>query len=160
MLLREPNSEDGIEVFNLIAACPPLDPNSIYCNLLQCSHFATTSVVAQDQNTLVGFISGYRMPDSLDTLFIWQVAVSDKARGQGLASKMICNILNRETCGDVNYIETSITESNRPSWALFQSIASHYKAELNQTVLFDKHKHFAATHDTEYLVRIGPLGKE
>ncbi|MDA3870409.1 MAG: diaminobutyrate acetyltransferase, partial [Gammaproteobacteria bacterium] len=87
--LRKPISTDGAAVHRLISQCPPLDTNSMYCNLLQCTHFADTSVAAVQENELVGFVSGYIVPQRADTLFVWQVAVGDKARGQGLAGRML-----------------------------------------------------------------------
>ena len=56
--LRSPVLGDGMAVFRLVENCPPLDMNSSYCNLLQCSHFADTSVVAQMNGALLGFIAG------------------------------------------------------------------------------------------------------
>ena len=78
--LRPPAREDGAAVFGLIQRCPPLDANSMYCNLLQCSHFADTSVAALADGVLVGFISGYLVPGRPDSLFIWQVAVGPDTR--------------------------------------------------------------------------------
>jgi L-2,4-diaminobutyric acid acetyltransferase len=155
--LRPPVPEDGISVFRLVEQCPPLDQNSVYCNLLQCTHFAATSVAAVFQGELVGFISGYRIPDRADTLFVWQVAVGERARGQGLATQMLQHILEREDCADIAYIETTITESNRASWALFEKLAKKLDTELVSSLMFDQEKHFAGQHDSEMLVRIGPL---
>lgn len=158
IVLRAPVSTDGADVYALIKRCPPLDTNSMYCNLLQCSHFASTSVAAIANNELVGFISGYLIPERPDTLFIWQVAVADTARGQGLAGRMVRHILARPHCQQVSQIETSITEANKASWALFTSLAKQLKAPLNTSVLFDKAEHFNGAHDTESLVCIGPIG--
>ena len=33
---RRPAMFDGPAVHNLIARCPPLDANSVYCNVVQC----------------------------------------------------------------------------------------------------------------------------
>ena len=161
--LRSPHSTDGSRVHQLVAQCPPLDPNSMYCNLLQCSHFAATSVAAERDGELVGFVSGYLIPERADdTLFIWQVAVSEQARGQGLASRMVADILGRPQCAGVKYLETTITESNRASWAVFEKLAGKLSAELQSSVMFDRSEHFAGEHDSELLVRIGPfnVGKE
>ena len=155
--LTPPSAEDGAAVFNLVAQCPPLDPNSMYCNLLQCSHFSATSVAAKQGDELVGFISGYLIPQRPNCLFIWQVAVSEKARGHGLATRMVQHILARPVCQQVNYLETSITETNQASWALFQGLAKKLNADLHTSVLFDQKQHFANAHDTEMLVKIGPI---
>ena len=159
LVLRRPQDLDGHDVYKLIASCPPLDQNSMYCNLLQCTHFSSTSVIALDEvnHDVLGFISGYIKPNDSDTLFIWQVAVSEKARGQGLAKKMILDILNRDTNSQLSYIETTITENNPGSWALFGSMAKELKTELARSELFIKELHFQGAHDTENLVRIGPF---
>ena len=155
--LRHPNSTDGAAVSHLISHCPPLDTNSMYCNLLQSTHFSSTSVAAIQDDELVGFISGYVIPERVNTLFIWQVAVNNKVRGQGLAAHMLKNILDRSLCKEVNYLETTITESNQASWALFKSLAKKLNSELNTSVMFDCDKHFCGEHDTELLARIGPF---
>lgn len=155
--LRCPAPEDGMSVFNLVANCPPLDTNSVYCNLLQCSHFSDTSIAADMDGTLVGFVSGYFIPQKPNTLFVWQVAVADEARGKGLASKMILGILNRPICKDVTHIETTITENNVASWSLFRGVAEKLATGLEVSEMFSKDKHFLGAHDTEKLVRIGPI---
>jgi len=113
-VLRPPTPNDGASVFRLIGRCPPLDTNSMYCNLLQCTHFAGTSVAAlqtvDTNEEMVGFISAYLIPEREDTLFVWQVAVDERARGTGLAGRMLKHILDRPQCRDVRYIEKTITE--------------------------------------------------
>jgi len=160
-VLRPPTPHDGASVFRLIARCPPLDGNSMYCNLLQCTHFAGTSVAAvQTTNTneeLVGFISAYLIPEREDTLFIWQVAVDERARGIGLAGSMLRHILDRPQCSQITHLETTITESNKASWALFESLANKLGTTLHKSVMFDRDKHLAGEHDTECLARVGPF---
>ncbi|MGL6159061.1 diaminobutyrate acetyltransferase [Microbulbifer sp.] len=156
-LLRRPLSEDGAAVHALIGRCPPLDENSIYCNLLQASHFAATSVAAELDGNLVGFVSGYRVPERPDTLFIWQVAVAAEARGIGLAGRMVREILGRPCCAEVRFLETTITPDNRASWALFHGLARKLGAGCDESVLFDRDRHFRGRHDSETLLRIGPF---
>ncbi|MBN7798053.1 diaminobutyrate acetyltransferase [Parahaliea mediterranea] len=155
--LRVPTKEDGNAVHKLIGRCPPLDTNSMYCNLLQCAHFAETSVAALMDGELVGFVSGYIVPGREDTLFIWQVAVGEQARGQGLAGKMLAAIVDREQCRSVRFMETTITEDNAASWALFGRFAKRRDAELGSSVMFDEQAHFGGEHASEMLVRIGPF---
>ena len=78
--LRRPSALDALAVAELVRRCPPLDMNSLYCNLLQCSHFADCAVVADCCGKLVGSVTGYRLPEQPDVLFIWQVAVLELAR--------------------------------------------------------------------------------
>lgn len=157
IVLRCPTLEDGMGVYKLIESCPPLDTNSSYCNLLQSSHFSATSVAAEMEGSLVGFISGYIVPDRTDTLFVWQVAVSPSARGVGLASRMLSEILSRPSSSAVEYLETTITEDNQASWALFESLAKKLSVNLQRSDWMDKEVHFSGLHDSETLVRIGPF---
>ncbi|OUS31008.1 diaminobutyrate acetyltransferase [Gammaproteobacteria bacterium 45_16_T64] len=157
--LRAPRASDGHAVSELIAQCPPLDTNSTYCNLLQCTHFSSTSVAAFKRGELVGFISGYLTPENPENLFIWQVAVGEQARGLGLATRMLKHILARPHCIEVSHMETSITKTNEASWALFEGVARKFDAEINTSIMFDKEQHFQGHHDTETLVRIGPLSQ-
>lgn len=157
VVLRTPKATDGPALSRLIGLCPPLDENSRYCNLLQVSHFADTAVVAELDGELVGAITGYIRPGNPDVLFVWQVAVLAKMRGQKLAKRMIMHILERPVCTGVNYIETTITPDNDASWGLFGGIARSLNAPLNKSVLFEKEAHFAGAHDSEMLCRIGPF---
>jgi len=155
--LRQPLPEDGSQAFKLISQCPPLDANSMYCNLLQCSHFSSTSVIAVSDTDVVGFISAYLIPERPNTLFVWQVAVGSQARGQGLATRMLQHILDRPLGDNIHYLETTITESNRASWALFNGLSSKLNVELHSSVMFDRIQHLDDAHDTEMLVKIGPI---
>ncbi len=155
--IRRPLTSDGYQLFNLVEQCPPLDSNSMYCNLLQCTHFADTSAAAEQQGVLVGFISGYFIPERPDTLFVWQVAVGEKARGKGVATRMTNHILKRTQCRDVKWIETTVTKSNEASWALFKGLAGKLQTKLQQSLMFDEKTHFKGQHDTEILARIGPF---
>lgn len=157
LTLREPRPQDGAALHQLIEACPPLDLNSVYCYLLQCTHFSATSVVVERKGELVGAITGYLPPAQPDTLFIWQVAVSDKARGEGLARRMLNHIVDRDACDGVSFMETTVTDDNKASWALFESFARHRDAALERSVMFDREEHFRNAHDTEFLARIGPF---
>lgn len=144
-------------IHQLVAASPPLDTNSVYCNLLQCSHFAETSIIAKAGAQCMGFISGYLIPARPDTLFVWQVVVAQAARGQGLASRMLEQLIQRPNCAQVQYIETTITPDNAASWALFRKLARQLDAPLNDTVGFDQQIHFQGAHATEHLLRLGPF---
>ena len=185
--LRPPIDSDGLPLNRLIGSCPPLDTNSVYCNLLQCTHFADTSIIAETnvaetnvagtnvveenaaenraaeahssetQAELLGFISAYVIPNRPNTLFIWQVAVSELARGQGLAIRMLKQLLNRENLRQVQFLETTITPENTASWAMMERFAQVCDSPLVKQPFFDKMTHFDGQHESEVLVKIGPF---
>lgn len=157
LTFRKPKEQDGHAVHHLIKNCPPLDRNSMYANLLFCSHFADTSALVEHDGKPVGYLSAYIPPNEPDTLFVWQVAVSKEARGLGLATRMIEDILDRPELQDVEQIQTTITMDNEPSWKLFKSFARSVDANCTDEVMFCRREHFRGAHDTEHLVTIGPL---
>lgn len=152
-----PGPEDAAEIHALIAACPPLDTNSLYANLIQCTHFAASCAVARRKGKVIGWISGHRPPAKNDTYFLWQVAVHPDARGLSLPKRMLGEILTRDAQRGVTNLETSITRSNEASWGLFRSVAGWLSAPLREEPWFDRQRHFGGHHDTEFLVTIGPF---
>lgn len=157
---RRPTSTDGASVWNLIGDLDALDDNSMYCNLLQCTHFAETCVVAELDGDVIGWVSAYLPPAKSGTLFVWQVAVAPEARGRGLAKAMLRDLLKRGVCEDVTHMESTITKDNEASWALFRSIAGEIEGDLNHNPHFQRDQHFDGEHATEHLVRIGPIERE
>ena len=156
--LRSPVDTDGYALHQLVAACPPLDTNSMYCNLLQATHFADTSVVAELDGELVGFITGHIPPKKPDVLFVWQVAAASKARGTGLTDRMLHNLIERNP--QVTLMETTVTPDNTASAKMFQRFADSLGASISRQVLFSKDKHFQGEHDDEVLLTIGPFSKQ
>lgn len=155
--MRKPCAEDGQPVTALIAACPPLDQNSAYCNLLQCTDFADSCIVAELDGKLVGWVSGYRPPASRQDFFVWQVAVAPAARGRQLASRMINDLLQRPENTGVTHLITTVTQDNHASWALFEGLARTWQVPLQKTKRFEKDAHFKGAHATEWQARIGPF---
>lgn len=154
---RSPSALDGSAINALIKNSPPLDTNSAYCNLLQCSHFAETCVVAESNNQILAWLSAYIPPEQQDHIFIWQVAVNSQARGKGLAKRLLATLLKRKALAKVQYLITTITEDNQASWSLFESFANAHQLNLTSTPHFEKDRHFQGAHETEFLVKIGPF---
>lgn len=159
-LFRPPRAEDGPGITALIAACPPLDTNSAYCNLLQCSHFAETCVVAERAGAIVGWISAYRPPSAPERIFVWQVAVAASARGTGLGGRMLDALIERPAARGAAALITTITKDNAASWGLFAGFARKRGMTLTKAPLFEREAHFAGAHDTEWQATIAPLPKD
>lgn len=154
---RTPIVDDARSVAGLIAACPPLDPNSLYCNLLLCTHFAATCILAERDGALDGWISGYRPPEDPDTLFVWQVAVHERARGSGLGVAMLESLLARAELSDAQWLKTTVTPSNQISRRMFAKFARQRGGKMLVEPWFDQAMHFGGAHESEELISIGPL---
>jgi L-2,4-diaminobutyric acid acetyltransferase len=153
-VLRRPVAEDGADIWTLVRDSKPLDENSMYCNLIQCDHFRDTCVVAELDGDIVGWVSGYVLPHDPETLFIWQVAVADVARGTGLASIMLGELVRRDACDQVARVQTTITADNTASWSLFRRFARFQRTKLDIEPYFTQGLHFRDRHKTENMVTI------
>lgn len=145
-------------VHRLISECPPLDLNSLYCYLLLSEHFSDTCVVAECDGRIDGYVSAYIPPSKPDVLFVWQVAVHERARGQGLGPRMLNSLLARPGLNRIRYIETTVGPTNAASRGMFSRFAQQFEAEIQETPLFEYHLFGSKGHDAEPLIRIGPLG--
>ncbi|MCC5951746.1 MAG: diaminobutyrate acetyltransferase [Acidimicrobiia bacterium] len=157
-LLRHPTPAEGGVLWTLAGAAGGLDRNTPYAYLLWCRDFAASTVVAESDGAVVGFITGYRRPAAPDTLFVWQVAVHPGARRRGLAMAMLEWLTDHSE--GAHWVEATVTPSNAPSAALFSGFARRHGAELLESELFaasDFPDCGAEAHEAEVLVRIGPL---
>jgi L-2,4-diaminobutyric acid acetyltransferase len=151
--------DDAPWIWRLVRETGVLDENSSYLYLLLCQDFAETCVVAEQESQVVGFVTAYRPPVRSNVLFVWQVGVSSAARRQGLALRMLNDLVARCRAGDagIEFVEATVASSNIPSRRLFESLASSLDASLIDGEGFrESHFRFGG-HEAEPLIRIGPL---
>ncbi|HKJ08757.1 MAG TPA: diaminobutyrate acetyltransferase [Gammaproteobacteria bacterium] len=154
---RKSTLQDGPAVWTLVKNSGVLDVNSSYCYLLLCQDFAETCVVAEMGGKLVGFVTAYRPPGREDVLFVWQIGVDGAARGRGVASTLLDTLLSLDACQNITYIETTISPSNKPSRALFQSLARRLDTAIDESEGFAAELFPEGAHEPERLFRLGPL---
>ncbi|HVS63489.1 MAG TPA: diaminobutyrate acetyltransferase [Thermoanaerobaculia bacterium] len=158
MRLRRPRPEDAARVWRLVRDSDQLDVNSPYAYLLLCSHFRDTCLLAEDGDKVEGAVLGYSPPETPSSLFVWQIAVAEEARGRGLARQLLVGAL--ATARPVpRWLEATVTPDNTASLALFRSVARCLDAG------FERRPHFPAelfpdSHAEEHHIRIGPLAAE
>lgn len=150
---RKPKKEDAKQIVNLIKIGGTLDLNSEYLYLLQTTHFKDTCCVAVCDEQIIGFVSGYILPNDKNTLFIWQVAVSSQYRGQNLAMQIIMHIVKNVT---VEYVISTVSPSNISSSRVFEKLAVFLSTSFTTEVLFDLDD-FIQAHEEEVQYTIGPI---
>lgn len=47
------------------------------------------------EHGVVGFVKGYRPPKQPDTIFVWQIGVSNELQGHGLGGRMLMSLAER-----------------------------------------------------------------
>lgn len=157
-LFRHPTKQDGKHLWEIAKSSGSLDLNSVYHYLIMCRHFGKTSLVSEKQGQVIGFVTAYIPPDSPDTVFVWQVAVDEKERGQGLGVHLLTNVFKNARKWGVKNLDATITPSNRASIGLFTAVARRlnapfeFKEEFFSTADFGKN-----AHEAEMLFHIGPI---
>jgi len=154
---REPVASDAPSVLTLVKRSNSLALNSGQCYLMLCEHFASTSVVAETDGELIGFIIAYIPPGRRDTLYIWQIAVASHLRRLGLTKKMLRHILARHNLKSIRYIEASVNRSQDPSFRLFQTLAKEGHCKMDQLPALSATLEGSDSSGEEQLIRVGPL---
>jgi len=158
IIFRHPDTEDGKELWEITKRSETLDLNSPYHYLIMSRHFGSTSVVAEINGTVVGFVTAYIPPETPNTLFVWQIAVDKKAQGKGLAKKMLVFALENASQQPLEFLEATITPSNIASINLFTAAAKAFDAPFEfSKMVFSEEDFGAGSHEPETLFRIGPI---
>ncbi|MGE4296140.1 MAG: diaminobutyrate acetyltransferase [Campylobacterales bacterium] len=148
---RSPDSSDGFKIHQLAAKSPPLDLNSVYHYALLCRHFAKTCLIAEREGQLAAFVTAYFPPDRPGTLFVWQVAVDSAFRAQGVAQKLLAELVKRTNPAR---IETTITPDNAASQRLFTALAQTLGAGWRFEQTFLTTEELGGAHAPEMLFEI------
>lgn len=158
IILREPIPQDAAWIWRLVRETGVLDLNSSYLYLLLCRDFSKSCIVAVDGLRVVGFITGYRLPESPRTLFVWQVGVSQSARRRGIASRMLTAlIVNCHQHAEVEYLEATVAADNQASRRLFRKYAEQHGLDFMEETGFTEADFGFGDHAAEPRLRIGPL---
>lgn len=156
--IRRLRLQDTAAVAELARESGGLDHNSTYLYALLCTHFADTGAIAIADHGAVGFVVGYRVPSSPDTLFVWQIATAASFRGRGVATQIILWLLGREELASVRFLEATVTASNGRSERLFRSLAHRLSADCAvRSSFFPSGLFLEGGHEAEDLFRIGPF---
>ncbi|MFP5019499.1 diaminobutyrate acetyltransferase [Pseudonocardia phyllosphaerae] len=153
-----PVPADGVDMWRLAVESQTLDANARYAYVLWSRDFAGTSAIARrDDGEAVGFVTGYLRPDAPDTLMIWQVCVDGRARGAGLAGRLLDAAWDQAVAGaGVTRMETTITPDNASSIRLFTKFAERHATTIEREDLFGPDL-LGDEHEPEHLYRIGPI---
>lgn len=158
IVLRAPGPRDGQNFYELAKASKTLDVNSLYHYLIMCRHFGKTCVAAENQGRFAGFVTAYIPPPAPETVFVWQVAVDEEVRGQGLGRAMLASLWQRAKHFHVKNMDATITPGNQASIRLFTSLAEHLNAPFAFGETVFSSADFGDTHHApELLFHIGPI---
>jgi len=157
--LRSPTTKDAARIWQLVRETGVLDPNSAYLYLLLCRDFRDTCLVAVQEESTVGFVSGYMLPGDPGVLFVWQVGVASNAKRQGIGLRLLRELIERNA-RSLTAIEATVSPSNVASRRLFESLARVLGASVVDVPDggFNAGDFPPGDHEAEPRIRISPLG--
>lgn len=157
--LRSPTTNDASKIWQLVVESGVLDPNSAYLYLLLCRDFSDTCLVAVRDDSVVGFVTAYRLPRAPHVLFVWQIGVAPEARRQHVALRLLSELLKRCDLSTLTFIEATVASSNTASRKLFAALARSLDAPLDDLPHdgFSESQFPPGQHQAEPRIRIGPL---
>jgi L-2,4-diaminobutyric acid acetyltransferase len=132
MEVRNIQEGDSAAVLKLIEKCGPyVAPYNVYAYWILENYYSSTCIVAEENNNIIGFISG--MP-SIDrgSIFIWQICVHSDYRGKGISVLLLDALIKKAKELKFKKIELSISDSNAISQSLFKSYAKKNNFDLKE----------------------------
>jgi len=147
---------DGTAMWRLARESGVLEDNAEYTYHMFSHFFGETSTVADLDGVAVGFVAGFRPPYRQDSLFVWQIAVAEPARGRGLAAAMLHGLIQRLS-PRIHYLEATVTPDNEPSMRTFRKIARDLGTSVTEEVLFPGNRFHGPSHEDEMMFRVGPI---
>jgi len=153
---RSPDKADGARMWTMVKDSGKLDLNSPYYYLTMSHWFSDSCLIAENpqDNSLVGMVTGFRQPSDPQTLFVWQVAVDEQYRGQGIAITLLDELATK---ADIQFVEATISPSNLSSKRLFEKWAIAKEAAIVVSEGFSESYFPGQQHEQEDLYRIGPI---
>lgn len=157
MRIRATDVRDGAKLWQLVRDSEALELNSEYFYVLMSAHFSDTCRIAEDdEGRPAGFVVGHRPPSQPDTVFVWQVGVADHARRQGLAGRLLDDLVDGLAASGVRWLEATVTPDNEASGALFRGFARRRDVPCDVRPFLTSDLFFG-DHEPEELFRIGPI---
>lgn len=86
-------------------------------------HFAETCLIAEHDGRLLGFVTAFEPPSESGVLFVWQIAVDRKARGRGIGTALLRQLLELPAGRAATRLEATVSPGNEPSKRLFEALA-------------------------------------
>jgi L-2,4-diaminobutyric acid acetyltransferase len=153
--IRKVTLPDIKEVYSLLVANRPyVGLNSRYTYFLLAKDFSDTCIVAEHDNKIIGFSSGYIAPSRSDTFFSWEAVVQKDYRGHGLQVQMLlCQI----KMANAKYFEGTINPSNEASKNNLLKLTKILNAKCQRKILFSEEDFENDGHEAEILYSIGPI---
>ena len=153
--IRNVTLKDIKEVYRLLTANRPyVGLNSRYTYFLLALDFSETCIVAEYNNKIIAFSSGYIPPNRSDTFFNWEIVVHQDYRGNGLQMHMW---IHQIKMSNAKFFEGTVNPSNITAKKNFLKLAKTFKTKCEEKILFSEEDFENDGHEAEVLYTVGPI---
>lgn len=136
---------------------PYVGLNSRYTYFLLAKDFSDTCIVAECENKIVAFSSGYIPPKRQDTFFNWEIVVQKEYRGNGIQKRML---LHQIKLSKAKFFEGTVNPSNKISKKNYLQLAKLLNTTCEEKLFLSAEDFENDGHEPEILYRIGPISQE
>ncbi|WP_157769922.1 GNAT family N-acetyltransferase [Ruegeria profundi] len=130
-VLRTLLPQDSMAVASLAVSVNQKAIGNLLGELAKFEGYNKFSIIAELDGETVGAMLAYIPPYDRQTLFIWQVYVSEGEAEKGLASLMLGQVMRRDVCADVTRVQTVIPSDDKRNWALFRRFARWQRSRMD-----------------------------
>lgn len=117
---RHPDENDAPLIQELARKCPPLDVHTAYTYWVICKFFSESCIIAEDDGVPFAYITAI---ETDDTVFIWQICISEKYRGMKISALLIDFVVKYAEAKN-KLVSVSIDRKNTASNSAFLSYCS------------------------------------
>ena len=152
--LRPTEATDGLAVYKLAKSSVELEstPCSSFYSL--CGDFSHTSIVAEINGRIIGFVGGYRPPERENTLVVKTVVVDQEVRKMGLASEMLSDLVSRLSTVGVVTLEAIAKSSSEVAAALFNGYAEKHSVEVSKVDYLTSEQLDGGDAEVKYIIKL------
>jgi phosphoribosylamine--glycine ligase len=120
--VRSPNETEFMRIHRFVKSCDRMEkyPEHLYRIVLR--YHGDVCFVAESKGRIVGFVMGMRSEREPEKIFIWEIGVNRKMRGQGVATRLLNAMESKALDMGCRRMEATIDPANRASYSLFEKL--------------------------------------
>jgi diaminobutyrate acetyltransferase len=118
--IRRTTENDFLEVYNFVSKCKPLENYFEHFYKIMLRYFGNTCFIAEFKKDIIGFIMGCISQVDPKTMFIWQIGVFSKFRGNEIGAMLLKELEKTAKGSNCERIELTIDPENISSQKFFE----------------------------------------
>ncbi|KYC45715.1 MAG: Acetyltransferase (GNAT) family protein [Candidatus Methanofastidiosum methylothiophilum] len=141
MIIRNCTVEDVDKVRRFVNECKPLDLHTPFTYWALFNYFPNLCFLMEEEENVIGFISGLRSSIENNMVYLWQIGVSKDQRGKNYASVLIDHFIKGVISIECDKIQVSIAPQNQSSnntFFKYAKIHSYNFGKIGEVKYHDK----------------------